>query len=135
VFSEDLWRRVLASAPDVLQQQVSIDGRSHAIIGVLPRGFILDLGQTVDAWVPLPQDIAAADRGDRNLSIVGRLKRGRSLAEAQTEVSTIAARLAREYPVSNLGTLDQRDQPRAIVVLQHTRRRRHFVRTWRYSAA
>jgi putative ABC transport system permease protein len=121
VISEELRGRVLTSAPDVLQQRVSIDGRSHAIIGVLPRGFTLDLGQPIDAWVPLPQDIAEAGRGDRNLSIVGRLKPGRTLAEAQTEVTTIAARLAREYPVSNLGTLDQRDQPRPMLVLQHTR--------------
>ena len=121
VISEELWRRVLTSAPDVLQQQVSIDGRSHAIIGVLPRGFVLDLGQTVDAWVPLPPDISTAGRGDRNLSIIGRLKPGRSLPEGQTEVTTIAARLAREYPASNLGTLDQRDQPRPMLVLRHTR--------------
>jgi predicted permease len=121
VISEDLWRRVLASAPDVLRQYLSIDGRSHAVVGVLPRGFVLDLGPPVDAWITLPPHVTSAGREDRNLSLLGRLREGRALGEAQAELSTTAARLAREYPGSNLGTLQQRDQPRPILVLQHTR--------------
>lgn len=121
VISDELWRRVFISAPDVLQQHVSINGRSHAIVGVLPRGFVLDLAPAIHAWIPLPHDAAGTDRGSRALSLVGRLERGRSLEEAQTEVSTIAARLAREYPATNMGTLENRDQPRPMFVLRHTR--------------
>jgi predicted permease len=121
VISEELWRRVFGSASDVLQQHVTIGGRSYAIVGVLPRGFVLDLAPPVDVWIPLPHEAAGADRGSRNLSIVGRLGPGRSLAAAQTEVSTVAARLAREYPATNLGTLDRPDQPRAMLAVQHTR--------------
>jgi putative ABC transport system permease protein len=121
VISDELWHRVLGSVPTVLQQHVSISGRSHAIVGVLPRGFVLDLAPRIDAWIPLPHDAAGTDRGNRGLSIVGRLAPGRSLAEAQTEVTTIAARLGREYPATNMGTLEHRDQPRPMFVLRHTR--------------
>jgi hypothetical protein len=74
VISEDLWRRVLGSAPDVLHQYLSIDGRNHAVVGVLPGGFVLDLGPPVDVWIPLPSIVARAGRGDRNLSMLGRLR-------------------------------------------------------------
>jgi predicted permease len=121
VISDELWRRVFTSAPDVLQQHVSINGRSHAIVGVLPRGFVLDLGPPIDAWIPLPHEAAGTDRGSRDLTLVGRLRPGRSLEEAQTEVSTIAARLAREYPATNMGTLENPDRPRPMLVLRHSR--------------
>ncbi len=121
VISEALWRRALAASPDALSRHLSIGGRPHAVVGVLPSGFVLDLGARVDAWVPFGSDITGARRGDRNLSVVGRLRHDRTIAEAQAEVTTIAARLAHEYPESNLGTLDQRDRPRPMRVLRHTR--------------
>jgi predicted permease len=121
VISEELWRRTFGSNPDVLGRYLSIGGRQHAVVGVLPRAFVLDLGPRVDAWIPFGPDVVAADRGSRNLSVVGRLGPRRTIAETQAEVTTIAARLAREYPESNLGTLQQRDRPRPMLVVQHTR--------------
>lgn len=121
VISEDLWRRVFAADPTLLGRQVTLNGQSHAVVGILPRGFVLDLGPPIDAWIPFTAAIMSRGRQDRNLSVIGRLKDGRTLAEAQAEVSTIAARLAREYPSSNMGTLKHPDRPRPMSVVPHTR--------------
>jgi predicted permease len=121
VVSEQLWRRTLGGAVDVLQQHVSIDGVSYAVVGVLSRGFVLDLGRPVDAWIPLPPTVARAQRDDRNLRVLGRIEDRRTIPEAQAELTALSAGLARDFPDTNLGTLQQADQPRQMLVVPHTR--------------
>jgi putative ABC transport system permease protein len=119
--SERLWRGTFGSAEDVIGRQITIDGQPRQIVGVLPRRFGLDLGPDTDAWAPLGGDVEKSGRGDRMLAIVGRLKSGRSIASAQSELTAIASRLARDYPESNRGILGQPDSPRPLAVLRHTR--------------
>ncbi len=101
VVSEAAWRRHFAADTDVIGREIDLDGELWTVIGVLPRGFRFGVA-TPDLYLPSPAD-ASFDRGDHRLSTVARLAPGVSLAQANAEVATIAAQLAREYPDSNDG--------------------------------
>jgi predicted permease len=118
VISQTLWQRAFAGDPAVVGTMVTLDGASVEIVGVAPAHFRgLNLGQVIDIWIPLtPPPAAPAERGNRGLSVVGRLQTHRSIQEAQAQLSTLAARLAYEYPKTNLGTLERPQEPRPMVV-------------------
>jgi predicted permease len=101
VLSDGLWRRRFGADPGILGRQVLIDEESVAVVGVLPPGF--DLPSRSEVWMPLPWKYAPETRGGHFLQVVGRLKPGVTLDQARAEMTTLAARLARQYPDSNTG--------------------------------
>ncbi len=123
VISHRFWDTLLASDPAVLGLPLTTNGRTYTIVGVAAKRFDgLDLGTLVQVWTPLvPPPDAPDERGNRGLSIAARLRPGTTLAEAQVQVGTIAARLAEAYPKSNLGTLQAPGTPRPMYVLRHSR--------------
>lgn len=98
VLSDGLWRRRFGARPDVLGQGLAIDGVRHTVIGVMPPGF--EFPGHARFWLPLAPR-AGADRNDRSLGVVARLKGGVTLAAAREELAGIARRLARAYPDSH----------------------------------
>jgi predicted permease len=116
VVSENLWRRALGSNPLAIGSTIVVNGRAHVIVGIAPPRFTgVDLGRALDVWVPLvpaPRN----DRGNRGLNVIGQLRDGVSMAAARTELRTLAARLAREYPETNLGTLERPKDPRPFAI-------------------
>lgn len=81
-----------------------VDQKPFTVIGVLPRDFRwiekTDLIEPLRAWMPGHPELE--DRGNRSDMIaVARLRPGVSLASAETEMTAIAARLAREYPADD----------------------------------
>jgi predicted permease len=123
VIGHALWERAYQSSPTAIGSIVSLAGAHYTIIGIAPPRFEgLDLGRRPEIWTMLRSAAAdPAERGNRGLSIVGRLAEGSSLEQAQAQVSAIADRLGRTYPDTNLGTLDQPDRPRPMIVRRHTR--------------
>ena len=123
VVGHGFWRRILAADPAIIGASLTTSGRTYTIVGVLQHGFGgLDLGQPIEVWLPLVAPPATADaRGDRSLAIVARLRERASLGEAQTQVSSLAARLALAYPDSNRGTLAAPNEPRPMIALRHSR--------------
>ena len=123
VVSDALWRRTFAADPAIVGKTLMLGADTFAIVGVAPPRFdALDLGDTVDVWTPMYAPAARPSaRGDRGLSIVGRLATGVSLDEAQGRLTGLARRLADAYPETNRGTLTQKDAPRPMFVLRHTR--------------
>ncbi len=99
VLSHAFWRDHSGSDPEVLGSGLLLDGRPYEVIGVMPEGW----GPTpdVDVWhalSPLP-----ASRNNHDLSVVGRVAGGTSLAAAQAELEAAAAALGERYPASNGG--------------------------------
>src|SRR6185295_9528527 len=96
-----LWQRRFESSP-VIGRALSLDGRSYEITGVLPASFrFLSVPRDTDVWLPVGSDPFADRRyarGLRSAGVIGRLKGGVTLAQAQTDLDTIAARLAAAYP-------------------------------------
>jgi putative ABC transport system permease protein len=105
MLSHGFWQRRFAGDPGVIGRALRIDGESLEVIGVMPEkaSYPLFWGR-VDIWLPLPLPTADDWRAKRSkiwLWMIGRLKPGVSLEEAQAEMHGIAARLAREFPETN----------------------------------
>ncbi|HVF22635.1 MAG TPA: ABC transporter permease [Pyrinomonadaceae bacterium] len=101
VISYALWQRRFGGAADVVNRQVTLNGRSSTIVGIMPAGFNYP-GDT-ELWVAFPLDPINEPRDNRYVSVLGRLKPGASIAQAQTELDTINQRLAQNYVVTNAG--------------------------------
>jgi putative ABC transport system permease protein len=98
VISHGLWQRRFAGASDVAGRTVTLNGQPHEIIGVMPG--TLAVPEKAEVWKPLaPPEQARVSRGSFWLPVIGRLKRGVSVEEAQTEMSGISARLEQSYEV------------------------------------
>ncbi len=105
LLGERLWRRRFDGSLDVLGQTIAVNGQPHTVIGILPPevDFLNPFVDRVDLWLPLSVELDVAARGRRAHFAVARLKPGVTIAQAQTEVEEIAARLAEAYPDSNTG--------------------------------
>jgi predicted permease len=107
ILSYGLWVRRFNSDRGIVGHSATIGGRNCLIIGVMPQDFDFPLRRGavhtpspyVDFWAPFrsgkPVDSAAA------LGVVGRLRQGVSLTEAQQDLATISADLNREFPATN----------------------------------
>ena len=99
VISYHLWRTRLGGDPQVLGRNlVSSGGDQHTIIGVMPPGF--SFPDQTELWTPreVGEFFRAKARQYPNQQVIGRLNPGVTWAQAQTELDTIAGRLASEYP-------------------------------------
>ncbi|HEY0380185.1 MAG TPA: ABC transporter permease [Pyrinomonadaceae bacterium] len=107
VLGYDLWQRRFDGDPKIVGRQLTIDDQSWTVLGVMPRGFKFPVGVAqVDFWMPLASSLsegARAARGAVFLNLVGRLKPGVTLDQAQAEVNAIAGRLEAQYPEANTG--------------------------------
>ena len=102
VISHQLWR-ALGESPRVIGSQLTLNGSSVTVIGVMPASFAFPSKET-DAWVPLSMDAKnRANREGRWLSVIGRLERNTSLREAVGKLDVITARLAESFPATNAG--------------------------------
>ncbi len=97
-----LWSRRFGSNPAVLGSPLTLDGQSYTIAGVLPAGFQFegeaDIYTALEQW---DSPLARSREMHPGMFVVGRLKAGVTAAQAQSEMSGIAARLADAYPKSN----------------------------------
>jgi putative ABC transport system permease protein len=103
ILSHALWQRLFAADPRAVGRNIVLDDRSYTIVGVMPTGFRFP--EWADFWLPFGQmgKDELASRVRHPLEVVARLKAGATRAEAQAQMSTIAARLAQEYPKTNGG--------------------------------
>ncbi|HEY8459521.1 MAG TPA: ABC transporter permease [Blastocatellia bacterium] len=116
VISHRLWRERFNQAPQAVGQTLNLNGQDYSIIGVAPARFssvVLDWGKQPDVWLPMmmqPQVAPVHDgvdvlqnRDARWLLLVGRLKDGVELAQAEAELKTLSAQLAAAWPQHNAG--------------------------------
>src|SRR5690349_17527192 len=93
LLSYALWQRRFGGDPGIVGQSLTLNGESHIVVGVMPARFQFPSSDS-QAWVPIAfTQEQAANRGRHYLQVVARLKPGVTLAQAQTEMSTIATRL------------------------------------------
>jgi putative ABC transport system permease protein len=106
ILTYSFWRSEFARDPSVLQQALTIDGRQHRIVGVLPDLNVAFPRDPHSVWIPL---IPRADafwehsRGTGWLSVVGRVKDDVEMAVAQAEMNAIVSQMAGQYPDTNRG--------------------------------
>jgi predicted permease len=99
VISEQFWRDHLGSDPNVLNRTLTLDGKQHTVIGVMPAGFRFPPRAPVDVWAIRTLNPPTA-RPPFGLHALGRLKPGVSMRQAQAELDQIAAQVNAQYPSS-----------------------------------
>src|SRR6266849_4154029 len=96
--SDRFWRNRFGASPGALGKKLRINGFSFSIIGVMPASFHFP-DREVDLWTPIPADAPyATSRRFTWYTVIGRLKPGVTLTEAQANLATIQAQLGRAYP-------------------------------------
>jgi len=100
VLSYSFWQTRFAGDRGLVGNTIHLDGAPYTVVGIMPPGF--QYPTSTQLWTPLTVSSEAAnDRAYRYLRVMARLKPGVALEEAQTEMNTIAGRLARDYPKTN----------------------------------
>lgn len=98
VLSYGAWSRRFGEDPNIVGKTIILDGTVFTISGVMPADFAFP-GPGTEAWCVHRYDLTGVGRGRHFLFAIGRLKPGVSLEQAQSEMATIAGKLAHEYPV------------------------------------
>jgi macrolide transport system ATP-binding/permease protein len=111
VISYQLWKGRFKGDPQIIGKTQRLSGVVHTIVGVAPEGFYgTFVGWRMQFWVPVSMEevfeaggYKLEDRGARWIEAYVRLKPGVTAAQAQQEISAIAARLESDFPGTNRG--------------------------------
>jgi putative ABC transport system permease protein len=110
ILGHGFWETHFKGDRSVIGKSLLLDNRPFTVVGVLPSDFSFPLdsdpaqifvtsaldASTVDGTKP-----QTAQRGSHSLQGIGRLKAGVTVTQADAELRTISAALARQYPESN----------------------------------
>lgn len=108
VLSETFWRNQFAADPNIVGQEINLDGEAYRVIGVMRARFQFpitsDPSFAVKLWAPLAMtDRERAVRAEHHYAVIGRLRSGATVQQAQAELDTISHRLELEYPADDNG--------------------------------
>ncbi len=115
VLSHTLWTRQFAADPSIVGRAIMVNGQPFTVVGIASPSFTgTKFGFLTEFWVPMQTMMRSEteqfeSRGADWVEVLGRLKDGVSLAQAQAEMKTVAARLEQSYPATN------RDKSIAVV--------------------
>jgi predicted permease len=102
VLSYGLWQRRFGGQAGAIGAKLTLAaGPGCEVVGVMPAGFALPTNPQVDLYTPMQIDPSYAPRDGRNYSVVARLRKGVSVAQADAEMRAIAAQTAVERPEMN----------------------------------
>jgi predicted permease len=105
LISAGLWMRKFGSAPDIVGKSITLTGKSYLVAGVIPASFSL-YERPSDVYIPIGQwnDPTFRDRAvSFGTRVIGRLKPGVTMQQAQVEMDQIARNLAAAYPQADKG--------------------------------
>src|SRR6516164_2983939 len=116
ILGDEIWRRDFAADPNVIGQGIRVNGKAATIIGVMPAGFKFPFSE--ELWTPLYNEFPVTPRGDLRLgannnspAVIGRLKPGVTLDQANAEFVALARHLAEENPKTNKNFTSASVQP------------------------
>jgi predicted permease len=101
LLSDELWRLRFGADIGTVGRQINLNGANYTVIGVMPPRFPFPTTDT-DLWVPIQlrkEDLE--NRGSHYLNVVGRLRPGVSVNQANADLAVIARRLSIQFPDSN----------------------------------
>ena len=101
VITHKLWQRYFNGDPNILGKAVHLNGEPYTVIGVQPPGQPDRLGRQL--VVPMAFTAEQVNHDFHWLVVLGRLKPGVTIAQANTELDAIARRIAEAHPKSNKG--------------------------------
>jgi putative ABC transport system permease protein len=118
IVSEGLWRSRFGADPAILGRTLEVNGRSRAIVGVMPARFRFPAAAT-QLWLPLQLDPNDPNPGGFNYDAIARLKPGVSVDAAQREFAAVLPRMVELSPNIAPGVSTQMllDQAKPVPVL------------------
>ncbi|MGH9374133.1 MAG: ABC transporter permease, partial [Vicinamibacterales bacterium] len=99
MLSHEVWATRYDSDRAIVGRAISINGRPHTVIGVMPPRFAFPESQRL--WVTLRPYAEKNGRDVRTLQVFARMKPGASIGQASADMASVAGRLADAYPVQN----------------------------------
>ncbi len=134
VISDALWVSAFHSSPDVIGTTVKLSDAFYTVVGVLPPGadFPFVAATPTDLWTTPAMDAvgknpSTEERGWTQLSVVARLRRGVTLAQARAEMDTIQAALSARFPEDNANEKAVQVQPALEALVGNVRPALHIL--------
>ena len=116
ILGDDIWRRDFGADPNIVGQSVRINGKAATVIGVMPPNFKFPVSE--ELWTPLYNEFPPTPRGELQLgannrapAVMGRLKPGVTIDQANAEMIAIARHLAEDNPKTNQNFTSASVQP------------------------
>jgi predicted permease len=103
ILSNSLWRNRFGGDPKLVGKSVRLNGVPVTVVGILPRNFrvIFPEGSSVppdmDAFVPFASNLAQDPPDQSYLRVIGRMRKGVSIPQAQSELDSLALQLRATY--------------------------------------
>jgi predicted permease len=96
ILGNGLWRRAYGGDPAILGRRIKLMGQPFVVIGVMPSGF--DYPDHSEVWIAAGAFFDSPARTAHNFRVVGRLRPGVTIEQAQSDIGAIAQRLKQQYP-------------------------------------
>lgn len=129
LLGDQLWRERFGADPGIVGHSIELNGYAYTVVGVMPAGFVFPRAEEMPGsfqfprepqlWVPLA--LSPQAQGPDELALIGKLKSGTTLEQAQAEMNLFASRLENQYPRWK-GWFNSRVTPLARQVVGDTRR-------------
>ena len=114
ILGDGLWKRRFAADPNVVGREVTINGRSHTVIGVLPPK--MRFPEAAELWLPLTPGEAKDKRDWRSYVLHARLAPGITMEQANDRIRTAMAAIAERNAITNKGVSARVSTWREIVL-------------------
>lgn len=102
ILSHGYWKSHFGANPNIVGQSITMDGEGYTVAGVMQPKFSLPFW--AEMWTPMGfTDKERAVRGEHHYLVIGRLKPGIDIKQAQAEMNTISSRLEQQYPADDKG--------------------------------
>ncbi len=98
IISHRLWQNRFGGDREILNREILLNDEKVRVVGVMPPGFQF-YQNYISLWVPSAfTSSELANRGNHFLTVVGRLKPGVTIAQADADIKSIMQRIAQAYP-------------------------------------
>jgi putative ABC transport system permease protein len=104
LLSDKFWRTVLHGDPEIVGKTITLDAKPYSVIGIMPPGF--NQPPQTEVWIPMSLTLSATsdyDSAHRFIRVLGRLKAGVSVAQAQARMDALERRVAALHPAMGQG--------------------------------
>lgn len=97
--SYEYWRQELGGTADFSHAKLEIENRLYSVVGAMPGGFRFP--DNADVWYPRELDEVGTSRTAHNWRVIGRLRDGVTVAQAESDIAGVGAQIIHEYGIPN----------------------------------
>ena len=103
LLSSAIWQRRYGGDPNIVGSRILVNGQPTTVVGVMPASFRLlmppdaAVPDDLEAWQPFNRRYTEGNRGQRYLRVVGRMKTGVALKDAQSDIARVGREISREF--------------------------------------